>query len=98
MKITYSEECTLTAQDRWHEIFDFLKKHQVAVVEFKKVDGTIRVLEATFDTALMLPEARDQFHETKIINYEVMPVWSVKDLSWKSFRTMNVISIKEKDD
>lgn len=98
MKITYAEECTLTAQDRYHEIWEFLKKHQIAVIEFKKVDGTIRLLEATFDESLMPPLAREQFHETRVINYELMPVWSVKDLGWKSFKTMNVISIKEKDD
>ena len=98
MKITYTDECTLTAQDRWHEIWDFLRKHQVAIVEFKKKDGTLRILEATFDTTLMTTKAVEEFHQTRIVDYTTMPVWSVKDLGWKSFKTMNVISIKEKND
>ena len=98
MKITYTEECTLTARDRWYEIWNFLKEHQIVVVEFKKKDGSIRILEATFDTSLMTIEGVDTFHNTRMNDYTTMPVWSVKDLGWKSFKTMNVISIKEKND
>ena len=89
---------TLTAQDRYHEIWQFLKKHQIAVIEFKKKDGTVRIMEGTFDTTLMPLRDIETFHQTRTIDYETFPVWSVKDVAWRSFKTMNVISIKEKDD
>jgi len=96
--ITYKDDCNLSAFVRYTEIWEFLKNHQIAIIEFKKKDGTIRVIEGTFDTSLMLPKAVDEFHQTRIIDYETFPIWSVKDLSWKSFKTLNVISIKEKND
>lgn len=98
MKISYTEDSTLAAQDRYHEIYEFLKKHQIAVIEFKKKDGTIRIIEGTFDTTLMPPRDAETFHQTRVIDYETFPIWSVKDVGWKCFKTLNVISIKEKND
>jgi hypothetical protein len=79
------------------------------VVEFNKVDGTVRSMPCTLNEALIPPPPA---HETntdnpvdfptpkkeKKQNPDVMSVWCLDKKEWRSFRIANVISAKAKDE
>ena len=79
------------------------------VVEFTKVDGTVRAMPCTLNEALIPPSPA---HETntdnpvdfptlkkeKKQNPDVMSVWCLDKKEWRSFRIANVISAKAKDE
>ena len=79
------------------------------VVEFTKVDGTVRSMPCTLSEALIPPPP---VHETntdnpidfpapkkeKKSNPDVMSVWCLDKKEWRSFRIANVISAKAKDE
>jgi WYL_2, Sm-like SH3 beta-barrel fold len=94
-EIIFANHPDATAEDRYRMINRFLKEHQIATLEFTKKNGDKRIMKVTTDTSLMpIPEARE-YHETRVIDWETMPVWSLDSFAWRSFKTMNVISIKE---
>lgn len=97
-EIVFPDLCLMTAQERWHTIFQFLKEHKQVDVEFTKVNGEHRCMPCTTDDTLMTPEARIRHHRTRIIDYETMHVWCLDKQAWRAFKTMNVISMKAKDD
>ncbi len=61
----------------------------VCRLEFKKNDGTIRVMNATLDSAFVAYESSGQ----KKRNYpdNVQPVWDVDISGWRSFRWDSLI-------
>jgi hypothetical protein len=79
------------------------------VVEFTKVDGTVRAMPCTLSEALIPPPP---VHETntdnpidfptlkkeKKQNLNIMSVWCLDKKEWRSFRIANVISAKLKDE
>jgi hypothetical protein len=79
------------------------------VVEFTKVDGTVRSMPCTLSEALIPPPP---VHVTntdnpidfpapkkeKKVNPDVLNVWCLDKKEWRSFRIANVISAKAKDD
>ena len=79
------------------------------VVEFTKVDGTVRSMPCTLSETLIPPPP---VHETntdnpidfptpkkeKKQNPDVMNVWCLDQKEWRSFRIANVISAKAKDE
>jgi hypothetical protein len=79
------------------------------VVEFTKVDGTVRAMPCTLSETLIPPPP---VHETntdnpvdfpapkkeKKQNPDVMSVWCLDKKEWRSFRIANVISAKAKDE
>ena len=79
------------------------------VVEFTKVDGTVRSMPCTLSETLIPPTP---VHETntdnpidfptpkreKKQNPDVMSVWCLDKKEWRSFRIANVISAKAKDE
>jgi hypothetical protein len=78
------------------------------VVEFTKVDGTVRTMPCTLNEALLPPPP---VHITntdnpidfpspkkeKKVNPGIMSVWCLDQKEWRSFRIANVISAKAKD-
>jgi len=79
------------------------------VVEFTKVDGTVRSMPCTLNEALLPPPP---VHITntnnpidfpapkreKKLNPDIMSVWCLDKKEWRSFRIANVISVKAKDE
>jgi hypothetical protein len=77
-------------------------KDKVCIVEFKKVDGTLREMPCTLSESIIPPapvhmtntDNPIDFPKVKKVNPEVMSVWCTDKGSWRSFRLENVISIK----
>ena len=79
------------------------------VIEFTKVDGTVRSMPCTLNEALLPPPT---VHITntdnpidfpapkreKKLNPDIMSVWCLDKKEWRSFRIANVISAKAKDE
>jgi hypothetical protein len=79
------------------------------VVEFTKVDGTVRSMPCTLNEALLPPPP---VHITntdnpidfpapkreKKLNPDIMSVWCLDKKEWRSFRIANVISAKANND
>lgn len=67
----------------------------VISVEFTKVNGELRTMPCTLHKDWMPDEAVNKTHQTRLLDYETVSVWCIDKQSWRSFKTMNVISIKE---
>jgi hypothetical protein len=79
------------------------------VVEFTKVDGSVRSMPCTLSEALIPPTP---IHETntdnpvdfpaskkaKKVNPDILNVWCLDKKEWRAFRIANVISAKAKDE
>ena len=95
---------TIITREQLHELLHTGE----CVVEFTKVDGTVRAMPCTLSEALIPPAP---VHETntenpidfpkpkreKKPNPAVMNVWCLDKKEWRSFRIANVISAKAKD-
>ena len=74
------------------------------VVEFTKVDGTVRTMPCTLKADLVPPApepkvlAEGEVPKVKKENPAVMNVWCLDKKEWRSFRIANVISAKAKDE
>jgi hypothetical protein len=79
------------------------------VIEFTKVDGTVRSMPCTLNEALLPPPpAHDTNTDNPIDfptpktekkqNLDIMSVWCLDKKEWRSFRIANVISAKAKDE
>ena len=79
------------------------------VVEFTKVDGTVRAMSCTLNEALLpLPPVHitntdnpidfPVLKREKKQNLDIMSVWCLDKKEWRSFRIANVISAKAKDE
>jgi hypothetical protein len=62
-------------------------------VTFTKVNGEIRTMPATLDSGLLPPQPLKEFHETKLYKPEVLSVWCLDKMEWRSFRVANVTKI-----
>ena len=72
------------------------------VVEFTKVDGTVRSMPCTLSDALIPPTlpkalAEGEVAKVKKSNPDVFSVWCLENKEWRSFRFANLISAKAKD-
>ena len=95
---------TIITREQLHELLHTGE----CVVEFTKVDGTVRSMPCTLNEAL-LPPAPVHVTNTdnpidfpapkkeKKVNPEVMSVWCLDKKEWRSFRIANVISAKAKN-
>lgn len=54
-----------------------------------KVESTA-IKAATLDRELMTEEAQNEFHKTRVYNPNVLNVWCLDKLEWRSFRVANV--------
>jgi len=71
--------------------------NKICIIEFVKVNGELREMPCTLDTAYLPPVALNEHHSTKLFKPEVMSVWCTNAEGWRSFRVENVISIRTKD-
>jgi hypothetical protein len=79
------------------------------VVEFTKVDGTVRSMLCTLNETLLLPPPVHITNTDNPIdfpapkkekkqNLDIMSVWCLDKKEWRSFRIANVISAKATND
>ena len=82
-----------TADQRNHWLRDALK--QDLSVTFTKVDGTERTMPCTLRSEVLPPMALTEHHKTKAYKPETLSVWCLDKNEWRSFRGMNVVSVKK---
>jgi len=63
-------------------------------ITFTKVDGSTRIMPCTLRTSAMPKFEANEFHKTRPYNPDVLSVWCLDKNEWRSFRVMNVLSIK----
>ena len=90
---TFSEGVQ-TAEERYLTLSAFFRDNSHCILEFKKKDGTLRTMPCTLDSNFMPIPAVNEFHQTRLLDFETMTVWCEDKQAWRAFKTMNVISIK----
>jgi len=81
------------------QILDLLHSGE-CLVEFTKVDGTVRTMPCTLKAELLPPQpepkilAEGEVPKIKKENPDVVSVWCTDKKEWRSFRIANVISVK----
>jgi hypothetical protein len=83
---------TMSADERNHYLRSILSQDHV--ITFTKVDGTERIMPCTLRTDAMPSRAVTEHHQTRAYNPEVLSVWCLDKAEWRSFKVMNVTSIK----
>lgn len=83
----------LTAQERNSWLRSFLHEG-VFEIAFTKVDGSERVMPCTLKTDAMPAKAVNEHHQTRVYKPDSLSVWCVDKQEWRSFRVMNVTSVK----
>lgn len=73
------------------EIKDLLKTG-ICKITFEKVDGSTRILNGTLDFNLIPPQPEST--RKRISSSDAIPVWSVDDQGWRSFKKSLLISIE----
>lgn len=91
-KITFVDS-TLSAEERHTAIKQFLAENKLAVVNFTKIDGSKRTMQCTLSSDLIPPSTATST-STKKATHETMSVWCTEAGAWRSFKTMNVLSIE----
>ncbi len=90
MEILYNQEPDeLDVDSRNREIRSMLG-HGVCEVTFTKVNGELRTMPCTLDSALLPPQPLKEFHETRVYKPETLSVWCLDKMEWRSFRVANV--------
>lgn len=64
-------------------------------ITFTKVDGSERVMPCTLRTSAMPQRAVTEHHQTRAYNPDALSVWCLDKGEWRSFKVMNVTSIKK---
>ena len=67
--------------------------HGVCEITFTKVNGEVRTMPCTLDSALLPPQPLKEFHETRLYKPETLSVWCLDKMEWRSFRVANVTKI-----
>ena len=75
-------------------ISDFFKQHKELVVEFTKLDGSIRTMPCTLHPDLLPQVVVTEGKKKKEPKPEVMSVFCTDKQEWRSFRVDNVISVR----
>lgn len=73
---------------------DFFKHHRELVVEFTKVDGSVRTMPCTLHPDLLPQVVVTEGKKKKEPKPEVMSVFCTDKQEWRSFRVDNVISVR----
>lgn len=68
-------------------------KSGVAIIEFEKSDGQVRILKCTLDPTVM-PAYKEKGTVKKVPNDDVQAVWDIEANSWRSFRFDKVRTVK----
>lgn len=81
-----------------HMWLESLLREGVYEVTFTKVDGSTRVMPCTLKPNLLpeRPIAEDVANtKPKVLKLETLSAWATDIQQWRSFRVMNIVSIKE---
>tara|TARA_R110000868_G_scaffold38941_4_gene135980 strand:+ start:1043 stop:1318 length:276 start_codon:yes stop_codon:yes gene_type:complete len=77
------------------EMVKMLKRSAVDIT-FTKVDGNMRTIRGTLNPKYMPPQMKNEDLEAaethRKENSSVLPVWSINDLGWRSFRLDSILS------
>lgn len=82
-----------TADQRNSWLRDALK--QDLSITFTKVDGTERTMPCTLRADALPPQTVNENKKTKTVKPETISVWCLDKSEWRSFRVMNVVSVKK---
>ncbi len=68
-------------------------------VVFKKVDGSIRQMKCTLqkDQLPLREERRASESISRTVSPEVIPVWDLGKMAWRSFRVASVVDFKTEE-
>lgn len=95
---------TLSVEDRYRGLVTALKLHLCSVT-FTKVDGSIRTMPCTLryeNLPLISQPVSEGMQKSekkqRAFNPNVISVWCLDKQEWRSFKVMNVISVKRLDD
>ena len=77
----------------YREILELLYKHDCEVT-FTKVDGSVRVMPCTLREEAMPQRDVEKFHQTRVVNENVISAFCLDKNEWRSFRVANVTDIK----
>lgn len=84
---------TMSADERNRYLRLILKEdHEIT---FTKVDGSERVMPCTLRDEAMPQRAVNEHHQTRAYNPNAISVWCLDKGEWRSFKVMNVTSIKK---
>lgn len=64
-----------------------------AEIKFKKIDGTIRVIRGTLNNEFIPPEYRTQVESKKVEHSEIVTIFDLDVVGWRSFRIDRVIEV-----
>jgi len=91
---------TLSEQDRRFALTAALRQFHCEIT-FTKVDGSIRTMPCTLKTQNLPPVPIRNISESEEVakpkrqqNLSLISVWCLDKKEWRSFRVMNVISVK----
>ena len=93
IEVVFSKDI-FTLEERRNILNDFFKQHKELVVEFTKVDGTLRSMPCTLHPDLLPKVEVTEGKKKKEPKPEVMSVFCTDKKEWRSFRVDNVISVK----
>ena len=96
MKIHEFNESDIDASLRYITLKRILETG-VFTVEFKKINGEIRKMPCTLKEGIVPPRDTILIKSTPV-DPETMPVWCTDKQSWRSFKTMNVLSVEQYDE
>ena len=88
--VTFTEQDDLDT--RKATLLTMLFEYDCEVV-FTKVNGETRTMPCTLREAALPPQPVVEGKEPKKQNPEVISVWCLDKKEWRSFKTMNVISL-----
>ncbi len=83
----------MTADERNRYLRQILKEDYE--ITFTKVDGTERTMPCTLRAEAMPQREVNEHNKTRLYNPEVISVWCLDKDEWRSFKVMNVTSIKK---
>ena len=90
IEIVYTGELDAEQLDQRNREIREALHNGVWEVTFTKVNGEVRTMPATLDSGLLPPQPLKEFHETRIYKPEVLSVWCLDKMEWRSFRVANV--------
>ena len=90
--INVALQALATDNERNSYLRSVLGKHDCEIT-FTKVNGELRTMPCTLDSALLPPEPLKEFHETRVYKPETLRVFCLDKMEWRSFRVANVQKI-----
>lgn len=83
----------LDVEQRRNYLLDLLKENECTVT-FTKVDGSVRSMPCTLDSARLPSKTMTESKKTRAVKPDVVSVYCTDKGEWRSFRVMNVTNIQ----